>query len=60
MSKLFVLRNDDLEEIIKKNDDFYFIDGERVPDELRKGFQTTIFHRPWTPPFESFQKAKSE
>jgi hypothetical protein len=59
MSKLYVFCDEGKKEIISRDGDFYFTNGDRVPDELRKGYQTSIFQNRWKPPFESLQKAKS-
>jgi hypothetical protein len=60
MSKLYVFCDQGKKEIISRDGDFYFTSGERVPDDLRKGYQTTIFQKNWTPPFDSTQKAKTQ
>jgi hypothetical protein len=61
METLYILRGDDLEEIVRNSEDQYvFLDGTPVPEELKTGFHTTIFNRSFQPPFESLQKVKSE
>jgi hypothetical protein len=61
METLYILRSDDLEEIvINSQGEHVFLDGTPVPEELKKGFHTTIFNRSFRPPFDSLQKVKSE
>jgi hypothetical protein len=41
--------NGKVQVIVYKNGDYFYEDGQRVPEELRKGFKTTIFRDPSKP-----------
>ena len=60
MDRLFYFGPKGKQEVVQRDGDFYYTTGERVPDELRKGFQTTVFRGGFKPPIESLQKIKSD